>query len=206
MAHTDEGKPASKVARVIDAYGLDGLGAELESAWTGEDGERTSLRDLADRFNRDVLDAAVREAGNTATEYDVEATYRVLTDDSVSNADTMRKERELERDGVSVEQVRRDFVTHQAIHTYLTDYRDAKLEEQGVDPDAKIDTLERLEGRTAAVAESTLSSLIDADEVSRRDYELFVEVRTVCEDCGSDYTLVDLIAQGGCDCRAESGP
>ena len=200
MARTDSGKPASKVARVIESYDLEGMGAELEAAWTGEAGERTSLRDLADRFNRAVLRAAVRDAGGTTTEYDMEATYGVLTDDDVSNADTMRKERELERDGISVEQVRSDFVTHQAIHTYLTEFREATLEEQGVDPDAKVETLERLEGRTAAVAESTLSSLVNAGAVTDRDYELFVEVRTVCENCGTDYALVDLISQGGCDC------
>ena len=39
----------TKVARVIREYGLDGMGAKLEAEWTGEAGERTSLRDLADK-------------------------------------------------------------------------------------------------------------------------------------------------------------
>lgn len=200
MERADGAKPASKVARVIEAYELEGMGGYLERAWTGEDGTRTSLRDLADEFNRSVLDAAVRAAGGTATEYDIDATYRILTDEDVSSADTLRKERDLERDGVSVDSLRSDFVTHQAIHTFLTEYREAELDDRTVDPGEKIDTLERLEGRTAAVAESTLSSLVDADAVIDRDYELFVEVRTVCEDCGSDYGLVELISNGGCDC------
>lgn len=197
--HTDE-RPSSKVARVIDAYDMEGMGEYLESAWTGEDGSRTSLRDLADEFNRSVLAAAIRESGATATDHDVAASYRVLTGDDVSNADTLRKERELERDGVDVAALRRDFVTHQAVYTYLTEYRDAELEDQAIDPEKKIETLERLEGRTAAVGESTLSSLVEADAVTDRDYELFVEVRAVCEECGSDYALVDLIGAGGCDC------
>lgn len=200
MTKTDGDRPSSKVARVIDDYELEGMGAYLESAWTGEDGERTSLRDLADEFNRAVLGAAIRASGGRATDHDVAASYRVLTGDDVSNADTLRKERELERDGVDVEGLRRNFVTHQAVHTYLTDYREAELEERSVDPARKVETLERLEGRTAAVAESTLSSLVDAGAVNDRDYELFVEVRSVCEECGSDYALVDLIADGGCDC------
>lgn len=206
MSESDDDRPASKVARIIEAYDLEGMGASLEASWTGADGPRTSLRDLADEFNRAVLAAAVREAGSTATDHDVEATYRVLTDDSVSGADTMRKERELERDGVDVDALRTDLVTHQAIHTYLTDYREAELESRGVDPERKAETLERLEGRTAAVAESTLSSLIEAEAVTERDYELFVEVRAVCEECGSDYPLVDLIEQGGCDCQMATRP
>lgn len=200
MSTGDQDRPSSKVARVIDDYELEGMGEYLESAWTGEDGTRTSLRDLADEFNQSVLGAAIRESGGRATDHDVAASYRVLTGDDVSNADTLRKERELERDGVDVERLRRNFVTHQAIHTYLTDYREAELEERSVDPERKVETLERLEGRTAAVAESTLSSLVDADAVTDREYELFVEVRAVCEECGSDYALVDLIADGGCDC------
>ncbi|MFC6771661.1 rod-determining factor RdfA, partial [Halorubrum pallidum] len=51
-------RPNSKVARVIEAYDLAGLGAQLERQWTGADGDRTSLRDLADVFNRRVLEAA----------------------------------------------------------------------------------------------------------------------------------------------------
>lgn len=198
MADADE--PKTKVARVIETHDLDGLGDRLEGAWTGETGERTSLRDLADRFNREVLEARLRSAGESPVEYDVESTYRVLTDEDVSRGDTLRKERELERIGVDVDELRSNFVTHQAVHTYLTDYRGAKLDDRSPDPEQKTETLERLEGRTAAVAESTLDGLVTADEMTDRNYEVFVEVRTVCEDCGTDYSLVDLIRQGGCEC------
>lgn len=203
MEATDDGRPRSKVARVIDAYDLAGMGESLEAEWTGANGSRTSLRDLADEFNRAVLESAVRAAGSTPTEYDIAATYEILTGDDVSDADVHRKERELERDGVSVEELRKDFVTHQAIHSYLTEYREAELGDRSIDPDEKIETLERLEGRTAAVAESTLDALVDAGVVSERDYELFVDVRTVCAECGDDYPLVDLIDSGGCSCGAD---
>ncbi|MEF8780677.1 MAG: hypothetical protein V5A46_08370 [Haloferacaceae archaeon] len=196
--------PNCKVARVIAKYDLEGWGERLESRWLGVDGERTSLRDLADEFNRAVLEAALRDAGVVALDYDIESTYRILTDDGVPQADTLRKERELTREGVEVEQLRSDFVTHQAVHTYLRDYRDAELEDESIDPERKVGTLQRLEGRTAAVAQSTLEGLVRAGEVTDRDYELFVEVRVVCEDCGRDYALVDLVREGGCDCDVES--
>lgn len=202
MTTDGAGPPNSKVARVIREYDLDGWGDRLESEWVGTDGERTSLRDLADLFNRVVLESALADAGVAMSDHDVETTYRILTDDDVARADVLRKERELERDGVDVEGLRSDFVTHQAVHTYLTEYREAELTDQSPDPDRKVETLERLSGRTTAVSESTLEGLIEADEVTDREYELFVEIRVVCEECGTDYTLVDLISQGGCHCDA----
>lgn len=200
MSTDTDGRPDSKVARVIDEYELDGLGDRLEAEWLGLDGERTSLRDLADEFNRAVLEAALRDSGVVAIEYDVESAYRILTDNDVPRADVLRKERELEREGIDVEELRSDFVTHQAVHSYLRDYRGAELEDRSVDPAEKVDTLQRLEGRTAAVARSTLDGLVRAGEVTDREYELFVDVRVVCEGCGRDYALVDLVSDGGCDC------
>lgn len=202
MTTDGETRPNSKVARIIAERELDGMGDTLERKWLGEDGDRTSLRDLADEFNRAVLKAVLRDAGSAVSDHDVETTYRVLTESDISQADSLRKERELERTGVDVDDLERDFVTHQAIHTYLTEYREAELSDQAPDPDRKIETLERLEGRTTAVSESTLESLVQTDQVTDREYELFVEIRTVCEECGSDYALVDLISQGGCHCDA----
>ncbi|TKX77572.1 hypothetical protein EXE53_25855 [Halorubrum sp. SD626R] len=194
-------RPNSKVARVIDAYELDGLGAELERRWTGEDGDRTSLRDLATLFNRRVLAAAMREAGHSAVESDVESAYASLTDEEAGSADRMRKRRDLEQAGVDVDVVLGDFVTHQAVHTYLTSYRDAELPDRSDERiDRKIETLERLQGRTAAVTESTVESLVDAGELTDHDYELLVDVRAICPDCGSDYPVGDLLRSGGCDC------
>ncbi|MGZ0746291.1 rod-determining factor RdfA [Haloparvum sp. AD34] len=199
----DGSRPNSKVARVIEEYELEGYGAELEAAWTGEAGDRTSLRDLADEFNRRVLDAAIRQSGGAPVSTDVQSTYRTLASDDVPQADRMRKRRDLEREGVDVDAVLDDFVTHQAIHTYLTDYREASLPERSADVlDRKAETLERLQGRTTAVTESTLETLTEADEVTDREYELFVDVRVVCGDCGTDYSIGDLLRQGGCDCDA----
>jgi hypothetical protein len=194
-------RPNSKVARVIEAYDLDGLGAELERRWTGADGDRTSLRDLADVFNRRVLAAAMREADGTAVESDIASAYAALTDEEAGSADQMRKRRDLEQAGVDVDAVLSDFVTHQAVHTYLTSYREAELPDRSEGRiDRKLETLERLQGRTAAVTESTVESLVEAGELTEHDYELLVDVRAICPDCGSDYAVGDLLRSGGCDC------
>ena len=198
---TNEPQPNSKVARVIDEYDLDGMGARLEASWTGDGGERTSLRDLADEFNRSVLEAAIQDSGGTAVSGDVETTYRLLTDDDVSEADRMRKRRELEQDGLDVSRVRNDFVTHQAIHTYLTKYREAELPDRSADRvQRKVETLERLQGRTSVVAESTIEGLVNSEDITDRGYEVFVDIQVVCSECGTGYAIGELIRKGGCSC------
>ncbi|MCG1003196.1 MULTISPECIES: rod-determining factor RdfA [Halobacterium] len=199
---TESSRPNSKVARVIEAYDIGGMGEQLEVAWTGEHGERTSLRDLADEFNRAVLDEAIRRSDGAVPETDVQSAYQTLTGDDVSSADRMRKQRELEAMGVDVDDVQSDFVTHQAVHTYLTEYREAELPDQSGDPDQKADVIERLQGRTTAVTESTIESLTGSGDLSDHDYDVIVDVRVICGDCGTGYAAGELLRQGGCDCDA----
>lgn len=192
----------TKVARVIRAYDLDGMGANLEAAWTGASGERTSLRDLADEFNEAVLRAALDEAGASSLSVDVSSTYEAIRGDSGSSA--TRARRRLEREGVDVDEVSGDFVTHQAIHTYLTQEREASLPDASEDiAKRKVETVEKLQGRMSAVAESALTALANADELDRADYDVLIDVRAVCQNCGTDAPVSELIRQGGCGCASD---
>lgn len=198
----NDGRRQTKVERVIDAYDLEGLGDRLEREWVGDGTERTSLRDLATEFNVEVLRAALSAAGESTIESDVESTYHTLSDDDVPRSDEIRKRRELERAGLEVEDVLSDFVTHQAIHTYLTNVREAELtRDDGDRIERKKETIQRLASRTQVVTDSTLEELSRADLLSDREYETFVNVRAVCNNCGTDYTIDELISQGGCDCE-----
>jgi hypothetical protein len=131
MANTNGGR-RTKVARIIDEYELTGMGARLEAAWTGESGNRQSLRDLADEFNEAVVESSLRDVESTPLEFEVSGTYHALSDES--NADATRARRRLEREGVDVDELESNFVTHQAIHTYLKRDRDATLPEKIVIP------------------------------------------------------------------------
>lgn len=192
----------TKVGRVIRAYDLDGMGANLEAAWTGESGERTSLRDLADEFNEAVLRAALGEVGVSSLSVDVSSTYEAIRGDSGSSA--TRARRRLEREGVDVDEVTSDFVTHQAIHTYLTQEREASLPDASEDiAKRKVETVEKLQGRMSAVAESALTALANADELDRADYDILIDVRAVCQNCGTDAPVSELIRRGGCGCASD---
>ncbi|WP_251328513.1 rod-determining factor RdfA [Haloplanus pelagicus] len=196
----DRDETRSKVGRVIQKYDLGELGAELERRWLADDDERLSLRDLADLLNRRVLQAALVAAGRTSTDRDVAHLYETLQGD-VSAGERIRKERELERDGVDVEALTSDFVTHQAVHTYLKKYRNAEYDREPQDPTKRsVETLQRLRSRTTAVTDRTVAQLAKKDEITAQEYETFVEMRIRCAECGSEYDAVAFIERGGCDC------
>lgn len=202
---TEASRTNTKVARVIREYDLNDMGATLEAAWTGEAGERTSLRDLSDEFNEAVLEAALRAANASPLSIEVSSTYRSLRSESTSSA--TRARRRLEREGIDVDKLTSDFVTHQAVHTYLTEERGASLpaaDEEMID--RKIETIEKLQGRVSAVTESVISSLANAEELDRGDYDVLVDIRAVCPNCGTDTTVGKLLRRGGCDCTVGSDP
>jgi hypothetical protein len=196
--------PRGKVERVIEAYDLGGLGDELERRWTGARGDRESLRSLADRFNRAVLRTALDEAGASPLDGEVENTYRLLRGDDVSPGMRTEVRRQLEREGVDLDSVEADFVSHQAIHTYLRDHRGAELEpEEESRVEKEAETIRRLQGRVSVVTESGLKRLKNVGDITLGDFDVLTDVQVYCSDCGSQYEAVELVERGGCDCERD---
>jgi hypothetical protein len=97
----DDGPPnRNKVIRVINEYALDGLGEELERRWLGVNGDRESLRDLAETFNQAVLEAALKRAGEQPVDGEIQNYYRLLTADNVNAAARTQAETRLDRQGI----------------------------------------------------------------------------------------------------------
>lgn len=189
----------TKVARIIDKYDLSGMGAELEASWTGESGDRTGLRDLADELNQRVLAEALRDAGVSALDFEVTGTYEALRHGSGSEA--TRARRRLEREGIDVDEITADFVSHQAVHTYLTKEREATLPDRDENAvERKVETIDKLNSRVAVVTDTAIDTILPDEELERVDYEVLVDVRVVCSKCGSEHSVEELLRQGGCDC------
>ena len=197
----------SKVSRLIREYDLSGMDDRLIDSWTGAGGEQRSLRDLADYFNRDLLEAAMNDAGMTTLDGEVENTYRLLTADDVSTGVRTQAEATLERNGIDVEDLRQHFVSHQAIHTYLTKHRGVERPSESTDEnriEKTEETIQRLSSRLVAVAENRLASLHDTGTITLETFSVLVDVRVVCEDCGAHADVRTLVADGGCDCDTET--
>jgi hypothetical protein len=191
----------SKVARLLDAYDLDDLGDELVERWTRAD-DRESLRTLATYFNQQLLATALQQNGVEPLDGELENTYRLLTADDISEGRRTQARRRLEQSGVDVEQLQSDFVSRQAIHTYLTSYRDVEREETDDDPVASVgETVERIRGRLRTISESQLERLRDTGRITLGSFRLSIDVRVLCEDCGRQYDIASFLDRGGCDCE-----
>ncbi|MFC6873047.1 rod-determining factor RdfA [Halobellus marinus] len=205
MPDSTDNRPSSKVARLIGEYDLDGLGDELEARWTGDGVERTSLRDLADYFNERLLEQALLDAGMSALESDVSTTYQNLTDDDVSPGVRTDARNRLEAGGVDVDKLESDFVSYQAIRSYLTDYRDAEYrrlsDEEKVEKD--LQSIQRLMTRTLSVTEERIEKLRETGRVDVEEFEVLLDVQVLCQSCGEQYSISEFLESRGCECQRD---
>jgi len=205
MSDTTDSRPSSKVARLISEYGLDGLGEELEVRWTGDGVERSSLRDLADYFNERLLERALIDAGMAALDSDVSTTYRNLTDDDVSTGVRTDARNRLESNGVDVDGLESDFVSYQAIRSYLTEYRDAEYrrlsDEEKVEKD--LQSIQRLMTRTLSVTEERIEKLAQTGRIDADEFEVLLDVQVLCGSCGEQYPISEFLDDRGCGCQRD---
>ncbi len=190
-------EPASnKLGRLIQRHGLSDLREELITRWTAPQDERSSLRDLADYVNQQLLGAHLEAANVTVTDYDLVQRYHRLTSDEVPTSDRTRERRTLERQGVDVDQLFDEFVSHQTVHTYLTD--DCDVEYTTANTSAPSETVGQLKGRVSAVTDS----IVDQLEETPPEYDVFVDITVYCHGCERRYTIEELIEADGCACAS----
>ncbi len=205
MTERNDERPASKVARLIEEYGFDeSFGDRLETLWTADRERRKSLRDLADLFNRRLLKARMTGAGMSTLDGEVDNIYRLLMADDVSSGTRVETRTRLERNGIDVDRLERDFVSYQAIRSYLKDYRDTEYVRDERDRTESVrQSIQRLRSRLRSVTETNLTQLRDTGRLVLGDYRLFIDVDVLCEDCGAQYGITELLERGGCNCRSD---
>ena len=191
----------STVARLIEEYEMGSLGAELERLWTATE-DRHSLRELATYFNQQLLEHAFEESNIRPLDGEVENIYRLLTDDSTGDGTRIR--RRLERDGLDVEALEQDFVTYQAIRTYLKKHRGAEYTPKKTDPiEREMQNIQQLRGRVDSVTEGKLKQLRNADQLGLGTFRTLIDVRVVCEDCNTQFDVIELLGRGRCNCSED---
>lgn len=196
-------KPTStnKVATLIEQYGLNGLGDELEQSWTATGDDHRSLRALADEFNKRLLEERLAAAGIQTVDGELENMYRLLTDDDVTEGERIRLKRRLDRDGVDVEGLQDQFVSYQTVRRYLKDVRDAEYDRPEADRlQAEAQNLQQLRGRVESVTDSKLEQLRQSD-LTLGEFRATADVRVFCEECSSQYDVNTLLERGGCECE-----
>lgn len=194
-----------KVSRIAQKYNLTNIEDELVELWTREV-DPISLRDLATYFNETVLQTAMESAGMNALEGEVENIYHLLTDEDTSRGVQTETRKKLERNGINIEEFESDFVTYQAVRTYLQEGRDIEYE-PGTDAERIKNvgqSITRLQNRTIAVTEEKLSQLDRTNRIALGDFRVLFDIRIFCEDCEIQYEVSQLLEQGGCQCTSTS--
>jgi len=200
-AEHDTAGRRSKVARLLDEYDLDGVGAELEARWTATGDDHWSLRDLATTFNRELVRERLYDAGMRPSEGEVADVVRSLTGDDTGAAEQTQLRRRLEREGIDVDDLAGDLVTYQAVRSYLQDYRGAEYERDTGDRlETVADAVQKLRGRLVSVTETKLDDLRDTSRLTLGEFRVMVDVQILCTECQSQYGVSELLTAGGCDC------
>jgi hypothetical protein len=191
-----------KIDRTAAAYDLSDEAERLAEFWT-RDTERYSLRDLALHFNHQLLRTAMEQAGLNPLDGEVENTYRLLTDNDVSQGMRTQARNRLQKQGIDVDQLQSDFVSYGTVRRHLKDCLGAERESTGTDDDPAETGGQRiaaLQNRTVAVTENTLSQLASADELTAGEIDVFVDITVSCSECGVHASVREYIEGNGCDC------
>jgi hypothetical protein len=202
--HTGDGQPGrkSKVVRAIERYNLQGIGPQMQELWTTDEGDqRKSLRELAEFFNQRMLQSALEQNDVQPLEGEVENMYRLLQGDGVSKGEQTRTRRRLERDGVDVDQLKEDFVSYQAMRTYLTKYSGEEYNNDTDPHESATETIQQLQSRVRNIAESKLGQLKSGGHISLGEFRVIISVRIFCEKCQTQKDIISLLSEGGCECE-----
>lgn len=197
----EEQVPRNKVAELIDKYDLTGLATELEEGWTATGDAHRSLRELAEYFNRQILEQEFVNTGKQTLRGETETFYTLLTSEDVSEGDRVRARRRLEEQGIDVDELVDDFVSYQTVRRYLKNHRGAtytRAESDRLETEAQ--NIQQLSGRVEAVAENKLQSLRDSSRLSLGEFRVTTDVHVYCEDCETRYSATGILSRGGCDC------
>jgi hypothetical protein len=195
----------SKVGRLIDEYGLEELDDELSRLWTTDSDEQQSLRELAETFNHRLLRTRMEESGANPLEGEVENMYQLLTGEETSAGARTQAESRLERLEIDVDDLKQEFVSHQAIHTYLTEFRGVERSESTTGAETVenvLQSIQRLQNRLVAVVENSLRSLKNTGRVTLGSFDVLVDLRVYCKDCDNQYSIRKLLENRGCECEA----
>lgn len=212
MSHTNgstEQEHTCKIDDTIAEFDLTALNERLVSRWRGDNTERLGVRKLADYYNRQVLRAVLRRAGDQVRADQADYIYRVLTADpaagdteiTVSQQEQWRST--LSNAGVEFDTVKTKYwVSYTTVYTHLTQC----LNESSPDTSSsrtvsdEMDVMRRLATKSEKIAAAGVKRQVAGESGIEDRFEFDADVQIRCSQCGYKDTLVKFLSEDGCYC------
>lgn len=192
-----------KVGTVADSWGFREIHDRLATQWA--EGDR-SVRGLTEQFNRRLLRAGFEQSDRIPIDGEIENLYRVLTADDIDAGTRTQARERLRQDGVPIEEIESQFVSHQTVYRHLRNCLDVSQDSEADTATDRIDSwrdrIDALRARTAAVTDRGVSQLASQDAIDGEEFDVLVEITVICRDCGQFYELGELLDDGGCECAS----
>jgi len=195
----DVSKRGHKVGRVLEKYSLHELEERLPAMWKGEDGEsEQGVRELANIINTHIVEQALEESTSTL-EDEASSVYEFLTSDSPSQR--VAQKQRLEEMGIDPDDLQDDFVAHQTVYKYLTEYLNESKEQKKPSLETSLKRGQNLESRVEVVLNDSISRLDEHDMIRAGDPSVIVDFQVYCPLCNSQFSYSEFLDRGGCDCE-----
>lgn len=198
-----------KIDQTLAELDLTALNERLVSRWRGDSGDRLGVRKLAEYYNKQVLRAVLRQAGDQVRADQAEYLYQLFsadpeaddTDVTVSQQDEWRST--LSDAGVDIDSIRKDhWVSYTTVYSHLTQC----LGETAPDtPSSRtvaddMDVMRRLATKSEKIAAAMVNRQVDAEGDIYDRFEFDGDVRIRCDECGYKDTLMQFLSTDGCYC------
>jgi len=177
------------------------LDEQLRGRWLGAEGyPETSLRDLTDWFNRQVMRTQYIEQGRNTLDAHLRSDYAVLTDPDHEEYHALLSD--LDADGIDGEDLRSDFVSVSTLYRHLTECIGAEKDDERRDPRAIADDKIAHVRDTARMYLSDVLSAWESRGVveSATEADLAVGIYLECPVC-SRQAAIEVVRQRGYVCE-----
>lgn len=199
----EDSQPACscKVGKLTKKYDLTDKNENLVARWTGEQGDKESIRKITDEFNQKLLHTKMHAAGMEIIEGRVENLYRLLIDENRLDAVQIQARSHLDNGGVNVDRLEDHFISHQTMYRHLKNCLNAKKEPNILATEKELKRIHSIQNRAEVVVDNSIARLRDGGKLDLDEFEVLINFRATCEDCGTLYDVTDLLDNGGCECQ-----
>ena len=135
-----------------------------------------------------------------AVESNTENYYNILVGSDTNPSERHQVRRTLKRNGVDPDEVQKDFVSHQTVHTYLRNHRDVSRDREKSPEErrqAVKQRIDRLRGRTEAVVKESLNELARHDQLPIDEFDTIVDFRVMDTTTGETRDLEEVLGDEG---------